>query len=203
PHRHPDDPVDRGVARREPHTHCGLHRQRHQRTGRGQLPGGRRSFSDQAAAPLGADVDIREPSEAGRTRPERDRGSGAVSAALALDAPSAWAARDRGGDASDFTRLDPSQRDRLDRIVAAGLVDRGSVFVLSLEPIREQSGEKWSARKEQIWERTERALAAKLPVEDVYLRADDVSFVVAVASCSTYEGQVRCVSVLREIMAHF
>src|SRR5690606_13684689 len=165
--------------------------------------GGRRSFSDQAAAPLGADVDIREHSEAGPTRPERARGTSAGSAAPAPDAPPAWAERDRGCDASDATRHAPSPRARLDRIRAAGLVERGSVFVLSLEPIREQSGEKWSARKEQIWERTERALAAKLPVEDVYLRADDVSFVVAVASCSTYEGQVRCVSVLREIMAHF
>lgn len=104
---------------------------------------------------------------------------------------------------SGFTRLGASQRGRLERVLAAGLVERGSVFVLSLEPIREQSGGKWEARKEQIWERTERSLAASLPVEDVCLRVDDVSIVVAVASCPAYEGQVRCVSVLREIMAHF
>lgn len=126
-----------------------------------------------------------------------------MSAALSHGAAVSAAGPGQVGAAPGFTRLGASQRSRVDRILAAGLIERGSVFVLSLAPIREQSGGKWGARKEQIWERTERALAAKLPVEDVCLRVDDVSIIVAVASCPAYEGQVRCVSVLREIIAHF
>lgn len=106
-------------------------------------------------------------------------------------------------DVSGLSRLGLSKHDRLERVLAAGLIERRSVFVLSLAPIREQWGLKWEARKEQIWERTERSLSARLPVEDMRLRIDDVSIVVAVASCPAYEAQVRCVSVLREIVTHF
>lgn len=108
-----------------------------------------------------------------------------------------------GAAPTPISRLGPSQRQQLDRAIAAGLVERGSVFVLSLLPIRDQSGQKWEVRKDQIWERVERTFSANLPVEDVFLRADEVSFVVAIASCSAYEGQARCVALLREIMTHF
>lgn len=104
---------------------------------------------------------------------------------------------------SGLSQLGASQRERLDSVLGAGLVERGSVFVLSLEPIRDESGRKWEARKEQIWERVERSFTANLPVEDICMRIDDVSLVVAVASCSAYEGQARCVALLRELMGHF
>lgn len=99
--------------------------------------------------------------------------------------------------------LGPSQRERLERILSAGLVERGAVFVLSLEAIREQLASRWESRKEQVWEHVERTLANNLPVEDVFLRVDDTSMVVAVASSSAYEGQARCVVLLRRILNHF
>lgn len=108
-----------------------------------------------------------------------------------------------GAGPAPISQLGPSQREQLDRALAAGLVERGSVFVLSLLPIREQSGQRWDLRKDQIWERVERTFSSSLPVEDVFLRADEVSIVVAIASCSAYEGQARCVALLREIMTHF
>lgn len=101
------------------------------------------------------------------------------------------------------SRLNTSQREQLERVMGAGLVGRGSVFVLSLAPVRDETGAKWDFRKEQVWERVERTLTANLPIEDVCLRVDDISMMVAVNSCSAYEGQARCVTLLRQIMAHF
>ena len=105
--------------------------------------------------------------------------------------------------AGAVSRLSTSQREQLERVLGAGLVERGSVFVLSLAPIRDETGPKWEFRKEQVWERVERTLTANLPIEDVCLRVDDVSMMVAVNSCSVYEGQARCVTLLRQIMAYF
>lgn len=124
--------------------------------------------------------------------------SGVAPAAL----PSTEAAQP-GARPALMSQLGPSQRQQLDRALGAGLIERGSVFVLSLLPIREQSGRRWEVRKDQIWERVERTFSSNLPIEDVFLRVDEVSILVAVASCSAYEGQARCVALLREVMTHF
>ncbi|MGV9010011.1 hypothetical protein [Brevundimonas sp.] len=96
-----------------------------------------------------------------------------------------------------------SRAEQLQRITDAGLVAQGRVFLLSLEPIKLQIGAKWSARSEVIWDAVERALDKSMPSPDVYLRLNDTSVLVAIASTDSYEGQVRCVEVLRTLLSYF
>lgn len=102
-----------------------------------------------------------------------------------------------------ISELGTSRANVLDRIVEAGMVAQGRVFALSLEPIRQQLGERWPARADHVWETVERALAKRMPAPDVFLRINEVTVMAAIASTDAYEGQVRCAEVLRSILAFF
>jgi len=99
--------------------------------------------------------------------------------------------------------LGASSRDRLDRIVEAGLVTKGRVFALSLEPVRQSLGNRWPLRREQIWDAAERALEKRMPPPDVFLRVDETTFLAAIASADAYEAQVRCADVLGSLLSFF
>jgi len=107
------------------------------------------------------------------------------------------------GHITALDHLAASRREQLERIKDAGLVDQGRVFLLSLEPIKAQVGNRWASRSEIVWDGVERALAKSMPPPDVYLRLNDTTVLVAVASADSYEGQVRCVVVLRSLLLYF
>ena len=99
--------------------------------------------------------------------------------------------------------LSGSRAEQLQRINDAGLVAQGRVFLLSLDPIKIQIGAKWPTRSEVIWDAVERALAKSMPPPDVFVRLNETSVLVAVASVDSYEGQIRCVEVLRTLLSYF
>lgn len=96
-----------------------------------------------------------------------------------------------------------SRRDQLQRIKDAGLIDQGRAFLLSLQPIRAQMGSRWPQRSETVWEAVERALTKSMSPPDVFLRLNDTTVLVALASTDSYEGQTRCVTVLRTLLSFF
>ena len=102
-----------------------------------------------------------------------------------------------------LSALSASRKEQLQRISDAGLVAQGRVFLLSLEPIKEQMGARWASRAEVIWEAVERSLHKNMPPPDVYVRMNDTSVIVAVASTNSYEGQIRCVEILRALLSYF
>lgn len=96
-----------------------------------------------------------------------------------------------------------SRRDQLQRIKDAGLIDQGRAFLLSLEPIRAQMGSRWPQRSETVWEGVEKALTKSMSPPDIFLRLNDTTVLVALASTDSYEGQIRCVTVLRTLLSFF
>ena len=96
-----------------------------------------------------------------------------------------------------------SRAEQLQRISDAGLVAQGRVFLLSLEPIRTQLAARWPSRSEVIWDAVERALAKNMPPPDTFVRLNDTDVLVAIASSDSYEGQIRCVEVLRTLLSYF
>ena len=102
-----------------------------------------------------------------------------------------------------LSALSASRREQLQRINDAGLVAQGRVFMLSLEPIKHQMGARWPGRAEVIWEAVERSLHKNMPPPDVFVRMNDTSVIVAVSSTNSYEGQIRCVDVLRSLLTYF
>lgn len=102
-----------------------------------------------------------------------------------------------------LTQLGSSRRDQLDRVIEAGLAAQGRVFALSLEPVKLSLGDRWEARRDHIWDAAERTLERRLPPPDVFMRVDDVTFVAAVASRDSYDGQVLCADILRGLLSFF
>ena len=102
-----------------------------------------------------------------------------------------------------ISELGTSRANVLERIVEAGMVAQGRVFALSLEPIRQQLGNRWAGRSDHVWDTVERALVKRMPAPDVFLRINEVTVLAAIASTDAYEGQVRCAEVLRSILAFF
>jgi len=103
----------------------------------------------------------------------------------------------------ELSALSASRREQLQRIGDAGLVAQGRVFLLSLDPIKQQMGARWPGRAEVIWEAVERSLHKNMPPPDVYVRMNDTSVIVAVSSTNSYEGQIRCVEILRSLLTYF
>lgn len=102
-----------------------------------------------------------------------------------------------------LTALGSSRRDQIDRIIEAGLIEKGRVFALSLQPVRASLDDRWEHRKEQVWDAAERTLEKRLPPPDVFLRVDDTTFLAAIASTNPYDGQVRCAEILRTLLHFF
>lgn len=102
-----------------------------------------------------------------------------------------------------LSELVASRKEQLQRIRDAGLVEQGRVFLLSLEPIKAEIGVRWPNRSEMVWEGIERALTKSMPPPDAFVRLNDTTVLVAVASTDSYEGQMRCVAALRSLLAFF
>lgn len=99
--------------------------------------------------------------------------------------------------------LGASRADQLARIEEAGLIKQGRVFLLSLDAIRQELGQRWPSRSEIIWDTMHKALVKRMPVPDIFIRIDDATVLAAVASVDAYEGQVRCAEVLGSTLAFF
>ena len=102
-----------------------------------------------------------------------------------------------------LTALGHKRQDQLDRVIEAGLPEQGRVFALSLEPIRNSLGPRWAGKRDQVWDAAERALARRLPPPDVFLRIDETTFLSAIVSVDSYEAQVLCSEVLRDLLTFF
>tara|TARA_R110002124_G_scaffold141252_1_gene305690 strand:+ start:1295 stop:2494 length:1200 start_codon:yes stop_codon:yes gene_type:complete len=102
-----------------------------------------------------------------------------------------------------LTALGHKRQDQLDRVIEAGLPEQGRVFALSVEPIRNSLGPRWAGKRDQVWDATERALARRLPPPDVFLRIDETTFLTAIVSVDSYEAQVLCSEVLRDLLTFF
>lgn len=114
-----------------------------------------------------------------------------------------WACMASETQAVGLSELVASRKEQLQRIKDAGLIEQGRVFLLSLEPIKAEIGLRWPHRSETVWEGVERALSKSLPPPDVFVRLNDTTILVAIASCDSYEGQTRCVAVLRSLLSFF
>jgi len=99
--------------------------------------------------------------------------------------------------------LGVSRSDQLERLNDAGLIAQGRVFLLSLQPVKDQLGTRWANRQELVWETVERALVKRMPAPDVFVRINEIMILAAVASTDSYEGQVMCAEVLRSVLAFF
>jgi len=91
----------------------------------------------------------------------------------------------------------------LQRLQSAALLDSGAVNVVGLDAIRRKIGDRWPAKRTQIWEHVERELDRHLGPADIYLRTDEISYMIAQPGAAGFAAQAVCMSILQEVLKFF
>jgi hypothetical protein len=81
------------------------------------------------------------------------------------------------------------------------LQQRGCVYVIGLGEIKNQFGVRWDRRKEMVWTRLDNLLRQKLGPTDLYVRINDLSYLVSLPSARQEEAEVVCLRIAHDLHA--
>lgn len=91
----------------------------------------------------------------------------------------------------------------LERLAGSDRIERGAVFVLSVEAIRDRSGERWSRRRDDVWGYLGRKLNEYLSYQDVHQRLNDTDVLVAMTTEDGVAAQAVGMKVLEDVLEFF
>ncbi|MBX3483016.1 hypothetical protein [Phenylobacterium sp.] len=91
----------------------------------------------------------------------------------------------------------------LERLSGSDRLERGAVFVLSVEAIRDLSGERWARKRDDVWGYLGRKLNEYLSYQDVHQRINDTDVLVAMTTEDGIAAQAVGMKVLEEVLEFF
>jgi hypothetical protein len=91
----------------------------------------------------------------------------------------------------------------LERLSGSDRLEKGAVFVLSVEAIRDRSPERWRRRCEEVWDCLNRRLDAHLSYRDIHERISDIDCLVAMTTEDGIAAQAVGMKVLEEVLHFF
>ena len=91
----------------------------------------------------------------------------------------------------------------LDRLAGSDLIARGSVVIISLEAIRQRSGDRWARRRDDVREYVTRKLDEHLATHDMRQPVSETDFLIAMTSEDGLAAQAVCLKVLEEVLVFF
>jgi hypothetical protein len=94
-------------------------------------------------------------------------------------------------------------RDTLERISGSDILGSGVVNTIGLDAIRHQLGERWAHKAPRVWEHVERELDRTLGATGIFVRVDDVSYLVAQPGEEGFAAQAVCLTVLQDVLKFF
>jgi hypothetical protein len=94
-------------------------------------------------------------------------------------------------------------RDTLERIKGANILAAGVVNLIGLDAIRRELGERWSGKAARVWEHVERELERTLGPTGLFVRVDEVSYLIAQPGEEGFAAQAICLSILQEVLRFF
>jgi hypothetical protein len=112
---------------------------------------------------------------------------------MAQPAPSQQVTRIKAADAAAI----------LERLSGSDRLERGSVFVLSVEAIRDRAPESWPRRREDVWEYVNRKLHEHLTYQDLFQKISDIDCLVAMTTEDGVAAQAVGLKILEEVLHHF
>ena len=83
------------------------------------------------------------------------------------------------------------------------LIAAGKISIISLEAVQQAFGDRWQARRTEVFAFVEKVLARSLGRRGVHLRVSDTDFFLIHAHLGRLQGQVACLGYLREVLTHF
>lgn len=94
-------------------------------------------------------------------------------------------------------------RDTLERISGSDILGSGAVNMIGLEAIRRQVGERWSRKAPSVWEHVEREIERTLGPTGVFVRMDDVTYLIALPGEEGFAAQAVCLTILQDVLKFF
>ncbi|WP_293676693.1 hypothetical protein [uncultured Phenylobacterium sp.] len=91
----------------------------------------------------------------------------------------------------------------LERLAGSDRLERGAVFVISVEAIRERSGDRWSKKRDDVWGYLGRKLNEYLSYQDVHQRLNETDVLVAMTTEDGVAAQAVGMKVLEDVLEFF
>jgi hypothetical protein len=81
------------------------------------------------------------------------------------------------------TRISAARRRGvLERLAGSDRLERGAVYVISVEAIRDRSGDRWPKKRDDVWGYLGRKLNEYLSYQDVHQRMNETDVLVAMTT---------------------
>lgn len=91
----------------------------------------------------------------------------------------------------------------LERLAGSDRLERGGVFVISVEAIRERSGDRWDKKRDDVWGYMARKLNEYLSYQDIHHQLSDTDVLVAMTTEDGVAAQAVGMRVLEEVLEFF
>jgi hypothetical protein len=91
----------------------------------------------------------------------------------------------------------------LDRLTGSDRIEKGAVFVISVEAIRERSGDRWPKKRDDVWTYLHRKLNEHLSYQDIHHRISETDVLVAMTTEDGVAAQSVGMKVLEEVLQFF
>lgn len=91
----------------------------------------------------------------------------------------------------------------LERLTCSDRVERGAVFTISVEAIRERSGDRWPKKRDDVWGYLGRKLNEYLSYQDVHHRIGETEVLVAMTTEDGIAAQAVGMKVLEDVLEFF
>ena len=96
-----------------------------------------------------------------------------------------------------------SVRDTLERINNSEIIAAGSVNMIGLDAIRRQLGDQWARKAPRVWEHLERELERTLGPAGIFVRLDDINYLIAQPGEEGFAAQAVCLTILQDVLKFF
>jgi len=91
----------------------------------------------------------------------------------------------------------------LERLAGSDRLERGAVFIVSVEAIRERSGDRWDKKRDDVWGYLGRKLNEYLSYQDIHQRISETEVLVAMTTEDGVAAQAVGMKVLEDVLEFF
>ncbi|HSZ73341.1 MAG TPA: hypothetical protein VK779_00865 [Rhizomicrobium sp.] len=88
----------------------------------------------------------------------------------------------------------------LERVDVPGLLERGCVNVIGIEPVQDKLGARWPRMQAHIHERVQKYIARRLTSSEYYAPISDVQYVISMPGEDAQSAQLRSFHILEEVL---
>lgn len=91
----------------------------------------------------------------------------------------------------------------LERLAGSDRLERGAVFIISVEAIRDRSGDRWDRKRDDVWGYLDRKLNEYLSYQDIHQRINETEVLVAMTTEEGVAAQAVGMKVLEDVLEFF